>query len=91
MTTLTYSVQFVQPGGFNSVSPLDAGGDDTQDSDANPAMSLMTAQVTLASGDNNTTLDAGFYNTAALGDFVWHDQNANGVQDGTEPGISGWR
>src|SRR5436190_389015 len=26
---------------------------------------------------------------ASLGDFVWHDVNANGVQDSGEPGISG--
>jgi hypothetical protein len=26
---------------------------------------------------------------SAIGDFVWHDQNGNGVQDSTEPGIDG--
>jgi hypothetical protein len=32
-----------------------------------------------------------FTNTrkAALGDFVWNDVNANGIQDGTEVGVSG--
>ncbi len=27
--------------------------------------------------------------TAALGDFVWHDSNGNGIQDGNEPGVAG--
>lgn len=26
---------------------------------------------------------------AAIGDFVWNDSNANGIQDATEPGING--
>ena len=67
LTPGNYSVQFVLPTGFNSVSPLDAGGDDSSDSDADPAMGLVTATVTLASGDHNTTLDAGFYMSANPG------------------------
>ncbi|WP_167546893.1 SdrD B-like domain-containing protein [Stieleria maiorica] len=85
----TYSVQFVQPAGFTEVSPLDAGGDDTVDSDADPNMALMTATTTLASGEDDPTLDAGFYNLASLGDFVWHDLDADGIQDAGEPGIPG--
>ena len=88
LTPGTYSVQFVQPNGFTQVSPLNAGTDDV-DSDADPAMGLMTATTTLASGDNDPTLDAGFYNLASLGDFVWHDLDADGIQDANEPGIPG--
>src|SRR5437764_26970 len=80
LTPGTYSVQFVQPAGFTSVIPLDGGSDHTKDSGAKSSIMLTTAQVTLASGDNNTTLDAGFYNPASLGDFVWNDKNANGVR-----------
>ena len=27
--------------------------------------------------------------SGAIGDFVWHDQNRNGLQDSGEPGIDG--
>lgn len=57
----TYSVQFVKPDSFN-ITALNAGGDDALDSDADEAMDGMTATVTLAPGEFNGTLDAGFYN-----------------------------
>lgn len=81
-----YSVQFVQPGGFTQVSPANVGSD-ASDSDGDTT--LTTAQVTLTSGDNNTTLDQGFYNLASLGDFVWVDLNANGIQDAGDLGKPG--
>lgn len=56
----TYSVQFVGPEGFN-LTLLDAGND-ALDSDADKDMDGMTATVTLAPGEFNGTLDAGFYN-----------------------------
>ena len=41
-------------------------------------------------GDNsvNMTADFGFY-TLKLGDFVWRDDNNNGVRDAGEPGVDG--
>jgi hypothetical protein len=33
--------------------------------------------------------DAGFYNTASVGNFVWEDTNGNGIQDSGESGIAG--
>ncbi|MEZ4992772.1 MAG: SdrD B-like domain-containing protein [Saprospiraceae bacterium] len=56
----TYSVQFVGPDGFN-ITQLDAG-DDALDSDADKEMDGMTVNVTLAPGEFNPTIDAGFYN-----------------------------
>ncbi|MBD2490065.1 SdrD B-like domain-containing protein, partial [Aulosira sp. FACHB-615] len=40
-------------------------------------------------GENDTTVDAGFYKTAALGDFVFNDANNNGIQDTGEVGVGG--
>ncbi len=34
------------------------------------------------------TIDAGFIRYASVGDFVWYDSNANGLQDSDEPGTS---
>ncbi len=43
----------------------------------------------MLSGENNTTLDQGFYNLAKIGNFVFNDLDADGVQDVGEPGIDG--
>ncbi|NRB53755.1 MAG: DUF11 domain-containing protein, partial [Saprospiraceae bacterium] len=84
----TYSVQFELPSGF-TFSPIDQGGDDATDSDANPTMDGMTATTTLESGDNDPTLDAGIYQTTSLGDYVWNDLNFNGIQDDGDTGVGG--
>jgi len=34
----------------------------------------------VAAGETNVTIDAGFYQVASLGDYVWNDLNANGVR-----------
>ncbi|MBK8626042.1 MAG: hypothetical protein IPN86_10900 [Saprospiraceae bacterium] len=41
--------------------------------------------MTLESGQNNPTIDAGYYRPASLGDYVWDDTNGNGRQDVGEP------
>ena len=48
----------------------------------------MSDPVNLASGERNATIDAGFVRPAALGDYVWADTNANGIQDPGEPGLA---
>ena len=45
--------------------------------------------ITLASGEHNLTVDAGFYKKASVGDFVWQDSNHNWLQDAGEAGIGG--
>lgn len=84
----TYSVGFSNLPATYRATTANAGSDDAADSDADPA-TLKTAPVTLASGDNNTTLDLGIYAPASLGNFVWIDTNGNGVQDAGEPGVEG--
>ena len=84
----TYSVQFEIPDDYE-YSPLNAGGDDSLDSDADPVQDGMTETTTLESGDNDDTLDAGIYLPASLGDYVWEDLNANGIQDDGDTGVEG--
>jgi len=48
-----------------------------------------SAQFTLASGQNVTHMDAGAYQSASVGDFVWNDANRDGLQSTGEAGISG--
>ncbi len=83
----SYRLKFILPDSMRFVNK-DAGIDDSKDSDVNSASSLTDCK-TLVSGDNFTDFDAGVYVPAELGDFVWEDMNANGVQDTGEPGLSG--
>ncbi|WP_086668426.1 SdrD B-like domain-containing protein [Lentzea kentuckyensis] len=63
-------------------------GDDAKDSDVDPA-SGCTPPVTVGVGKReNLTLDLGLVSPAnRVGDFVWYDNNSNGVQDAGEPGV----
>ncbi|MFN6441497.1 MAG: SdrD B-like domain-containing protein [Nostoc sp. DedSLP01] len=79
-----YKVQFVQPNGFNGVSPVNIGSNDAIDSNG-----LITDVINLSPGENDTTIDSGFYKTASLGDFVFNDANNNGIQDAGEAGVAG--
>ncbi|MEQ8468436.1 SdrD B-like domain-containing protein, partial [Coleofasciculus sp. E1-EBD-02] len=76
-----YQVQFEQPDDYE-VSPANQGGDDTVDSDG-----LVSDIVSLAPGENDPTIDSGFYQLASLGDKVFEDSNGNGLQDAGESGI----
>ena len=81
----SYYVVFTTPSG-DKITKQYQGGDITKDSNPDTSTGI-TACVTLASGDNNTTIDAGMYVPASIGDFVWNDLNGNGIQDAGEPGI----
>ncbi|NML15385.1 SdrD B-like domain-containing protein [Azohydromonas caseinilytica] len=80
-----YDLQFATPTGF--VVTRRHVGEGAGDSDADA--SGLTGRYTLASGDAATTVDAGFYRTASLGDRLWIDANANGQQDAGEQGLAG--
>ncbi|MBN2111170.1 MAG: PEF-CTERM sorting domain-containing protein [Methanosarcinaceae archaeon] len=81
-----YYLQFELPSGWE-FSPQDQGNDDTKDSDADPATGNTTCIV--VRGEYNSSWDAGMYETATVGDYVWEDCNNNGIQDPGEPGIEG--
>ncbi|MBP7961504.1 MAG: DUF11 domain-containing protein [Caldilineaceae bacterium] len=82
----SYYLVFDAPGGY-SFSPPNVG-DDTKDSDFEPALGR-TATFTLPAGQSDITRDAGLFRPASLGDRVWQDLNANGIQDSGEPNIPG--
>ncbi len=76
----TYTVRVV-------ASSLPAGVAETYDLDG--VASANQATFTLAAGANRTDVDFGYRNTGSIGDRVWLDTNANGVQDAGEAGING--
>ncbi|MFK8029706.1 MAG: SdrD B-like domain-containing protein, partial [Gammaproteobacteria bacterium] len=86
--TLTYVVQFVNDPAMNMPFTTPNVGDDATDSDAGP--DGITGPITLTSGQNDPTIDAGLVNLpASLGDKVFKDLNSDGQQDADEPGIPG--
>ena len=77
------------PSGYEVV-PADQGGDDAQDSDANPTTGA-TPPVSVSGGASNLTLDMGIRLTStsvvAVGDRVWLDADRDGIQDAGELGV----
>ncbi len=84
----SYYVEFTLLNDY-TFSPKDQGGNDATDSDADPSTGK-TATFTLADGENNFTLDAGMKPSVpgSIGDKVWVDSDADGVQDAGEPGLA---
>ena len=67
-------------GAWKSTGPT-PGADNNSQADPYP--------VTVSGGQTNSTADFGYYNApAGLGNFVWDDLNANGIQDAGEPGMA---
>ena len=80
-----YFVQFTPPAGL-IVTGQDQGADDATDSDANRTTGR-TVVTALTAGENDLTWDAGLYPPGALGQYVWLDDDRNGVQDPNENGV----
>ena len=91
LETGSYKVKFILPSG-STFSPTGAGTTAT-DSDAglNGFSGIINIDVE-GTGivKDNPTIDAGLVgNLGSIGDFVFRDDNSNGIQDLTEPGIAG--
>ncbi len=86
----TYNVCFDLSGSSYSAftTAHSEGSLSNNDSDADED-SGCTEVFVLNSGDEDLTQDAGVIETCSLGDYVWFDDNADGIQDDTEIGISG--
>ncbi len=90
-----YQVRFSNiPSGFSAVSP-NVGTNDDLDSDgvSSGGGVFTTGLYTLLEGEDNLSVDLGIVptspNTNTLGDYVWLDRNANGIQDAGERGVEG--
>lgn len=65
-----------------------AGSDATVDSDV---QSLgYTSTIFYKSQTNDLSVDLGLVPKGTIGDFVWNDQDLDGIQDKNEPGINGF-
>ncbi len=81
-----YSLGFDPPAGY-VISGRDMG-DDAKDSDVDPATGR-TVATTLVSSEQDLSWDAGLWKPSSLGDTVWLDADADGIQDPGESGVSG--
>jgi hypothetical protein len=86
----TYYVEIpIPPYGLVQTIP-NVGNDEFADSDLEDAFGLgTTTSFSLISGEEKLDIGGGFYNMATMGDRVWLDQNYNGMQDPSEPGVPG--
>ncbi|MEM7140015.1 MAG: SdrD B-like domain-containing protein [Actinomycetota bacterium] len=82
----TYQLRVTPPIGHTIVT-ANQGVDDTVDSDFSD--SGFVPLTTLDPGENDLSWDAGLYVPAGLGDLVWLDGDADGMQGEGELGIAG--
>ncbi|WP_293267031.1 SdrD B-like domain-containing protein, partial [Neptunomonas sp.] len=85
-----YTVKFLTPANM-VLTAADAASNTQDDSDSDAdEITGMTATISLAQGESNQSVDAGLVEVvlpASLGDTVFEDSNANGIQDAGETGI----
>jgi hypothetical protein len=81
LTPNDYCLGFTTPNGY-ALTTQDST-DDNNDSDVD-LESGKTAATNLESGEKDMSWDAGFYKLSSLGDYVWYDDNHNGIQDTDE-------
>ncbi len=90
-----YVVQFTAPTGFRftvtDVGDVGGVGQDTLDALDSDADELtgQSSVVQLESGEYDPTIDAGVYQSAAIGDVAWEDTNSDGLQTTGEVGVGG--
>ncbi len=79
-----YQVQIDIPVGYKATLQ-DQVGSEAVDSDVNASGRSDT--IVLMAGETNSTVDVGLYQPVDIGNKVWRDDNADGIQDVGEPGL----
>ncbi len=90
LTPGVYYIQFdinTLPTGYQPTAK-DSGSNDAADSDGDP-FTGKTIRTTLDPGESDRTWDFGIYEPAGLGDYVWFDTDADGIQDDDEAPLEG--
>jgi hypothetical protein len=86
-TSGTYYVAFVAPSGFEFAA-RGQGGDDTKDSDANAEGRTVKFKIVGDGSDDTSDIDCGLIEPTGIGDLVFDDLDADGIQDGGEGGVA---
>ena len=84
-----YYLVFNMPAGMQWRRTLqNQGANEAIDSDPDETTGR-TDDFTLESDEDNEDIDAGYFRIARISDYVWEDNNGNGLQDGGEPALAG--
>lgn len=86
LTNATYQVCVMLPTGF---TPTTQGSTLTTDNNSDIDSSGCTATFTVTSAANIAYIDASLRGALSIGDLVWEDTNANGIQDSGEQALDG--
>ena len=86
-----YQVRLIPPT-WASLSPINSGADDTEDSDF--SLSGTTVLFSVANGESNYDVDGGMIGTmppppSSIGGSVWMDMNADGIRNTSEMAMGG--
>ncbi len=79
-----FNLEFSQP---NSYFFTAKGAGSGSDSIVDP-LTRKSSEFQLTAGQSITNQDAGLYQMATLGDYVWLDDNGDGLQGGLEPDLA---
>jgi len=87
-----YYLKFPKNYNANKISPVTITTDKTDGNNDVDSITGLSELVTIdvngvGQVKDNTTIDAGFYPTGSLGNYVWHDSNQDGKQN--EPASNG--
>ena len=87
-----YYLEFLATGIDPNYTPtypdINGNANDDIDSDVTGANGAQTTDIfTVSAGMDDMNFDAGFYIESTIGDYMWEDQNANGIQDAGEPNV----
>ncbi|MBT8231833.1 MAG: hypothetical protein KJN84_04355, partial [Bacteroidia bacterium] len=84
-----YYLKFVNPP-ESLVTVIPNIGSEDVDSDVTHKFGPGTTDdFTLISGEEKCNIGAGYYPMGSIGDYIWSDDNENGIRDSGEPGIQG--
>jgi protocatechuate 3,4-dioxygenase beta subunit len=83
-----YRLKAILPGGELFTLP-NQGLDEAADSDVARTGPLAGVSDSLSFTASQTSVDVGVVFPANIGNFVWTDNNSNGVQEAGEPGVAG--
>ncbi len=78
----------LSPLNIYNLSPANVGANDAIDSDfENSTNGMTTVLLSLGEGEDLDNVDAGIWRSGSIGDYVWLDENGNGLQNVSESGI----
>lgn len=83
----SYYIKFEAPTNFSITLP----GQGSFLTNSDVGFNKLTNVFNINANETNLNIDAGFYKTGSIGDYVWIDTNQDGIQQDSEPGFANVR